>query len=105
MEHKRSFRKITIEEAKKYSPMFGYELLETCPQCEFYLVIEQGRLGKPERIVSMVFECERRREERERRRRDRELGKHVLIYGYECESKQCYLLKEITKSSEKHVDL
>lgn len=97
MKHKRSFKKITIEEVKKYSPMFGYEILETCPQCEFYLVIEQGRLGKPERIVSMVFECERRREERDRRRREMEQGEHILIYSYECESKQCYLLKENTK--------
>lgn len=73
--------------------------MQACPKCEFYLVIEQ-RMGKPEHIVSMVFECERMREDRERRRA-REQGEHVLTYSCECINEECcYLLKEITKSSE-----
>ena len=97
----RSFKRITLEEAKEYSPMLGYEILNVCPQCEFYLVTEFVGLGKPERIVTMTFECESRREERERRRRAREMGEHALIYADHClnEDRTCYVLKEIEKSS------
>lgn len=93
----RSFKRITLKEAKEYAKMLGCELLDVCPSCEFYLLTERIGIGKPERIVTTYFVCESKRKEQEQRRRERELGKHTLTYVDCCKNTdgKCYVFKKI----------